>query len=115
MEAIDDYPLSMVLKSLIAQVNQSGKPGKISWDKLSQISMRIGGPQVDFDSFEKLSSEDPSLQTLVVDYNKKGVILATDDNVSERESETPEPSAPPNKGDAAAIRASNKDMKTRLK
>lgn len=112
----------MVLKSLIAQSDQTKKSGKMSWDHLSAASMKVGGMSVDFDSFEQLSSRYPVLQSLVVDYNKDGIILANQknresrDDVPENPDETDTKTTESSKrGLSNAMRASSQFIKKRLR
>lgn len=82
MESVD-APLEVILKGVISKANQLKKPAKLSWEKLSNVIIRNGGGELDFDTFETEYNTNPNIQGIVVNYDQHGIELISDHSSEE--------------------------------
>lgn len=82
--------------------------GKMKWDNLNKYLVNANQEEIDFDIFQTLYDNDPSLQELVKDFNKDYIILKVNDD-DDGESELPEPDR--NKLHKTAVKTAKRHLK----
>ena len=78
--------ITTALKSLINIANERNKPAKFKWDTFSKYLVNMGLDAMDYDTFSSLYDSDETLQSLVKNYNEKGVELNSDVSSNDQKS-----------------------------
>ena len=85
--------LEMVLRNQMGRSNSKNSTLKLAWPALSNMMKNMGYGEIDSQGFQKIFDGNPSLQAIVRDFDKTGIIVSTDiDNPEEDDQgDTPEP------------------------
>jgi hypothetical protein len=70
--------LEMVLRNVMGRSNQKGSPLQLSYEALSNLVKNMGYGAIDYNGFQKLYDQNPSIQAIVKNFNDEGVEIATD-------------------------------------
>lgn len=58
--------------------NRKATAAPLTWDALNRVTQSYGAPDLDADSFAKLYDSDPVIQSIVDNFDGRGVQLKTD-------------------------------------
>lgn len=108
MESVD-APLEVILKGIISKANQLKKPAKMSWEKLSNVLIKNGSGELDFDTFEDEYNSNPNIPGLVVNYDQHGIELISDHS-SEETTSIEEPEVQSDEVGKMAKRATSREI-----
>ena len=91
------------MKNLISKAD-SDQPIKFTWDYISNLMTNMGKEGFDYDTFQLLYQDDPTLQALVNDFDEEGVTLG------EPEAETINPDIGTDSVHRAAMQSTRRHM-----
>ena len=69
--------LETILRNHIGRSDVKRSSASLSYDALSSLMQHLGYGKIDFNSFKKIHDDTPSINSLVKDFNDKGIILGT--------------------------------------
>ena len=72
---VDD--LEIILRNHIGRSDSERSSATLSYEALTSLLGNLGYGKIDFNSFKKLHDDNPSINTLVKDFNAKGIVLGT--------------------------------------
>lgn len=106
--------LEMVLRNQMGRSNSKNTTLKLTYPALSNMMKNLGYGNVDFDGFKKIVDGNPSLQSLVRDYNENEIIVSTDAENAETGGMDAEPEAGGDSVDTMASQAANQFLNSPL-
>jgi hypothetical protein len=70
--------LELVLRNLLGRSNEKHASMKLSYEALSNLMKNMGYGKMDYQGFDNVFKGNPSLKSVVKNYNEDGIILSTD-------------------------------------
>jgi hypothetical protein len=70
--------LELVLRNLLGRSNEKHASMKLSYEALSNLMRNMGYGKMDYQGFDNVFKGNPSLKSVVKNYNEDGIILSTD-------------------------------------
>jgi hypothetical protein len=70
--------LELVLRNLLGRSNEKHASMKLSYEALSNLMRNMGYGKMDYQGFDNVFKGNPSLKSVVKNYNEDGIILTTD-------------------------------------
>lgn len=72
-------PIVLALRSIQNSANnKQATAAPLTWDALNRVAQAYGAPDLDAESFAKLYDSDPVIQSIVDNFDGRGVQLKTD-------------------------------------
>lgn len=78
---IDD--LETVIRNLVGRSDSKDTSQHLSYQALSNIMKNMGYGMVNFEDFSRIYDENPTIQTLVKDFNNQGITLGTHSDIEQ--------------------------------
>jgi hypothetical protein len=86
--------LEMVLKNLIGRSDDKNASMTLSYEALSNIMRNMGYGKIDYDGFAKVFDSNPSLKSVVKNFDDDGVVLSTETPAENDEEPVDVPAGP---------------------
>lgn len=80
----------------------------MSWEALNNLSRNYGAPAIDFDRFSQIWETDPTIQSVVSDFDENGITIQTN---NQGQLEMPEPEQGSGEVSKMAKRATRRSRK----
>lgn len=64
-----------MLKQLISKAEEAHRPAKFSWNYIRKFMANMGVEEFNYDSFQTVYDNDPSIQELVSDFDQNTITL----------------------------------------
>lgn len=73
-------PIVLTLRAVQNAANNQNPPSEapLTWDALNRAAQSYGAPDIDYERFAKLFDSDPTIQSIVDNFDEQGVTLKTD-------------------------------------
>jgi hypothetical protein len=85
--------LELVLRNLLGRSDEKHASMKLSYEAVSNLMKNMGYGKIDYQGFDNLYQGNPSLKSVVKNYNEEGIILSTKEQ-PEGEEPTDVPAGP---------------------
>ncbi len=70
-------PLIVVLRSIQNTANDKHTSASMTWDAINRATQVYGAPDIDYERFAQLYDNDPTLQSIIDNFDQRGVQIKT--------------------------------------
>jgi hypothetical protein len=71
-------PLVVVLRAIQNSANNQNSGAPLTWDAINRATQAYGAPDIDYERFAKLYDSDPTIQSMIDNFDGNGIQLKTD-------------------------------------